>query len=84
MFAFAVQLTLNLLWSVCFFGLKSPGLAMIELLFLEATIIWTLVLFWKIHRGAGVLILPYAMWVAFAGILNANIWWLNRMNGVSG
>jgi tryptophan-rich sensory protein len=84
MIAFAIQLGLNLLWSVCFFGLQSPGLAVIELLILEAAIIWTLVLFGKIHYGAAVLFVPYAMWVAFAGVLNANIWWLNRMNGFSG
>ncbi len=82
--AFAIQLGLNLLWSICFFGLQSPGLAMIELLFLEAAIIWTLVLFWRIHRGAAILFVPYAMWVAFAGVLNGHIWWLNRINGVGG
>lgn len=75
---FAAQLALNLLWSVCFFGLKSPGLAMAELLLLEASVIATLICFWRINFWPGLLFVPYAMWVAFAGLLNFMFWWLNR------
>lgn len=75
---YVVQLVLNLLWSVCFFGLRMPGLAAIELLLLETAIIFTLIYFWRMDRLAGVLLIPYALWVAFAGVLNVSIWWLNR------
>ena len=75
--AFAVQLGLNLLWSVLFFGLQRPDLALMEILVLLAMIITTTVLFWHEDKIAGWLFVPYAAWVAFATILNASIWWLN-------
>lgn len=74
---FFIQLTLNALWSVLFFGLKNPLLALIEIILLWLMIYETYMKFNKIDKTAGYLFVPYLLWVSFAMILNANIWWLN-------
>ncbi len=74
---FALQLVLNALWSWLFFGLHRPDLALIDIVLLEATILWLVVLFWPITSAAGALLLPYLAWVAFATALNGAIWQLN-------
>jgi tryptophan-rich sensory protein len=74
---FGVQLVLNALWSVLFFGLRSPGVALVEIVVLWAAILATLLLFRRISRLAGWLLTPYLAWVAFAGLLNFEIWRLN-------
>ncbi len=76
--AFAVQLALNGLWSILFFGLQSPGLALLEIVVLWLAIAATSVLFWRVATVAGALMVPYLLWVSFATVLNASIWWLNR------
>jgi translocator protein len=75
--AFAIQLLLNCAWSWLFFGLHNPCLAFLELLFLWAAIIITIVMFWRKSVPAGILLLPYLLWVTFAGILNFTIWQIN-------
>jgi tryptophan-rich sensory protein len=74
---FAVQLVLNALWSFLFFGLQSPLAGMIEILFLLGFIILTAALFFKISNAAGILLIPYILWVSFATILNVAIYSLN-------
>jgi tryptophan-rich sensory protein len=74
---FSAQLVLNALWSWLFFGLQRPDLALIDIVLLEATILWMVVLFWPISWLAGALLLPYLVWVAFATALNGAIWQLN-------
>lgn len=78
LFFFAVQLGLNGFWSLLFFGLKNPLLALIEIVLLWLMIYETYVKFKKIDNVAGWLFVPYLAWVSFATILNASIWWLNR------
>ncbi|MCO6147183.1 TspO/MBR family protein [Flavobacterium sp. NRK1] len=75
---FAIQLALNALWSFIFFGLHNPMLALIEIILLWLMIYETFVLFNKVHKIAGYLFIPYILWVTFALVLNASIWWLNR------
>jgi tryptophan-rich sensory protein len=75
---FAVQLILNALWSVIFFGWRRPGLALLEILFLWTAIFATMLSFWRISQIAAWLMWPYLMWVTFAGFLNLSIWKLNR------
>jgi len=75
---FLIQLALNAIWSYLFFGLKNPMLALIEIALLFLMIYETYLKFIKINKIAGYLLIPYMAWVAFAGILNASIWWLNR------
>jgi len=74
---FAIQLVLNILWSVIFFGLKSPGIAFIEILMLWFAILYTIVNFYRISKPAAYLLIPYILWVSFASILNFFVWWLN-------
>jgi tryptophan-rich sensory protein len=74
---FAVQLVLNVLWSIIFFGLHSPGGALIEIVFLWLAILATIIVFAKISKPAAWLLLPYILWVSFASYLNYAIWALN-------
>lgn len=87
---FGIQLVLNTLWSVIFFGLYSPGGALVEIIFLWLAILATIIAFAKISppsssiwttagRGklAAWLLVPYILWVSFAGYLNYSIWQLN-------
>jgi len=77
---FAVQLGLNTVWSVLFFGLRSPLAALIELAALWIAIVMTIRSFAKVSRPAALLLAPYLAWTTFAAALNASIWWLNRDN----
>jgi tryptophan-rich sensory protein len=74
---FVVQLVLNVLWSVIFFGWRNPGLAFFELLVLWLAILFTKIYFYQVSRTAAYLLLPYILWVSFAGYLNFSIWRLN-------
>ncbi len=74
---YALQLLLNIGWSALFFGLRSPGLALIEIGFLWIAILITCAGFWKVSKPAGALMVPYLAWVSFAVILNAELWRLN-------
>jgi translocator protein len=72
-----LQLGLNLLWSVIFFGLRAPGLALLEIMVLGVAVALTVLAFRSVSRPAALLMLPYLAWVGFAAVLNAAIWWLN-------
>jgi len=74
---FALQLALNVLWSVLFFGLRLPGVAFAEIILLWLAIGVTARVFGRISTSAGLLFLPYFAWVGFAAILNFAIWRLN-------
>lgn len=74
---FGAQLVLNVLWSCLFFGLQSPGLALVDVFLLWAAIAATMLAFWRQSAIAGILFAPYLAWVAFAGVLNFTIWRLN-------
>lgn len=75
---FWAQLALNVLWSFLFFGLRSPALALAEILVLWAAILLTLRAFWHVRPLAGALLVPYLAWVSYATALTAAITWLNR------
>jgi len=75
---FLAQLTLNTLWSILFFGLRSPLAGLVDIVVLWLGIIATIVLFFRVSVPAGVLLLPYIAWVSFAAVLNAAILRLNR------
>lgn len=75
---FGLQLALNGLWSYFFFGLQRPGLALMDILALWLALLATLIAFRRSVPPAGVLLLPYLLWVTFAVYLNAGFWWLNR------
>lgn len=75
---FAIQFALNMLWSYLFFGLKNPMIALIEIVLLWLMIYETWFVFRKIDKIAGMLMIPYLLWVTYATALNGAIWWLNR------
>lgn len=72
-----VQLFFNFLWSIVFFRWQMRGLAYIVILILAALILLTIDKFYKIDKTAGILMVPYLLWVVFASILNLSIWLLN-------
>ena len=74
---FAVQLAFNAAWSWLFFGLHSPGAALIDIVLLWIAIAATTIAFWRRSVVAGLLFLPYLAWVSFAATLNFAIWRLN-------
>jgi len=74
---YGIQLILNALWSIIFFGMHNPGLALLEIVILWLFILITLIKFYKINKTAGLLFIPYLAWVSFASILNYAIWMLN-------
>lgn len=74
---YGVQLLLNLLWSPLFFGLGWRGLALVDILILDVAVAVTIAAFWKAHRAAAVLLLPYLGWILFATALNYAVWSLN-------
>jgi benzodiazapine receptor len=74
---FLVQLVLNALWSVVFFGLHSPFWGMVVILALWVAILLTIIKFFRLSVAAGSLMLPYILWVSFASALNIAVWVLN-------
>ena len=75
---FVLQLVLNGLWTPIFFGLHMMALALAEIILLWATILMTILAFWRVSKTAAYLLLPYILWVSFAIALNAALWFLNR------
>jgi benzodiazapine receptor len=75
---YIIQLTLNFLWTIIFFRFQLFGLAFLELLLLLIFILLTTFEFFKVDKISGILMLPYILWVTFAGILNFSIWLLNE------
>ena len=76
---FALQLVLNALWSILFFGLHQPGWALVEIILLWGSIVITMVLFCRHSWLSALLLLPYLLWVTFASALNFALWSLNRI-----
>ena len=74
----ALHLISNISWTSLFFGLKSPGLALIDILFLDISLFFIVWFFWQIHRTASILLWPYLGWVLFATYLNASFYVLNK------
>lgn len=74
---YMIQITLNTLWSILFFGLRNPQLALIEILILLVLIIYNIRLFYSINKTAAYLLVPYFLWGVFATILNTAIVYLN-------
>lgn len=73
------QLAANALWMPLFFGLRSPGSALAELLVLLAVLGLTIRSFLRVQRLAAGLMVPYLVWTLYAFYLNAGFWWLNRI-----
>jgi tryptophan-rich sensory protein len=74
---FVTQLLLNAIWSWLFFAWAQGMLAFIDILLLWILIGATLVSFWRVRPMAGILFIPYFLWVSFAAVLNLAVWLLN-------
>jgi tryptophan-rich sensory protein len=74
---FFVQLILNALWSIVFFGLEQPLAAFVLIVVLWVCILITIIKFYKISKIAGILLIPYILWTSFASVLNFFIYSLN-------
>lgn len=74
---FAAQLVANVLWSWFFFAWRSGALAAVDVVALLVLVAATLVVFWRIRRAAGLLLVPYLAWVAFATALTFAVWQRN-------
>lgn len=75
---YAAQLIVNFFWPILFFNLQQYLLALFWLILLWVLILKTLLSFYKISKPAGYLLLPYLLWVTFAGYLNLGVFLLNR------
>jgi tryptophan-rich sensory protein len=74
---FFIQFVLNVLWSFIFFGKQNIGAAFVEIIFLWLAILASIVAFHRISRTAAWILVPYIIWVSFAGYLNYFIWQMN-------
>lgn len=74
---FLVQLALNAVWTWIFFAMQNGTLAFAEILVLWAFILATLIAFWRVRPLAGILLIPYLLWVAYAGALTLSLWHRN-------
>ena len=72
------QIAFNYLWPLVFFTMQRPDLALPVLLAMLASILAFIFVAWDRDRPSALMFIPYAIWVSFAGLLNAAIWWLNR------
>ncbi len=74
---FVVQLAANAVWTWLFFAWRQGGLALAELIVLWIMIAITIAMFYRLQRVAAALLVPYLLWVTFAGVLNFTLWRLN-------
>ena len=74
---FLLQLALNSLWSIVFFGSRSIVGGLVVIVFLWLAILWTIKRFFTISKPAAALLIPYIVWVSFACILNVAFAMLN-------
>lgn len=74
---FAIQLLVNVLWSMAFFGLRWPMGGLVTIAVLWVLIVLTILKFWPISREAALFLMPYLLWVSFAAFLNYSFWRLN-------
>ena len=78
LFLYMIQLTLNFWWCVLFFGFRLYFFSFIWLLLLLLTVFIMTVLFYRVNKLAGILQIPYILWLTFAAYLTFGIWFLNR------
>ena len=73
-----LHLIFNLSWTGIFFGLKAPGLALIDIILLDISLVFMIRYFWQGDVVSSILLWPYLIWVLFATYLNASFYILNR------
>jgi tryptophan-rich sensory protein len=74
---FWFQLVLNFLWTLVFFNAQAYGIASFWILALSTAVAWMIFRFWKLDRLAGILQVPYLIWLILATYLTFGVWYLN-------
>ena len=74
---FVIQIACNTLWSIAFFGMRSPGLGLVVIVFLWSSIVANMIAFRRLDRLSSWAFPPYLAWVSFAGALNLAIYMMN-------
>jgi translocator protein len=74
---FVVQLAANAVWTWIFFAWQQGAAAFVEILFLWCLIVATITSFWRLRVLAGLMLVPYLVWVSFAAVLTFSTWKLN-------
>jgi tryptophan-rich sensory protein len=82
--AFALNGMLNIAWSAIFFKLRRPDWALAENVLLWTSVLLMVLLYYSIIPSAGWLMMPYLVWVAFAGVLNYAVVRINGTSSVQG
>ena len=77
LYHFGFQLLLNAAWSIFFFGLQNPLIALLDIIALFILLLFTIKWFKVVNKTAAYLLIPYILWVAYATVLNYGIWQLN-------
>jgi len=77
LYHFGFQLLLNAAWSIFFFGMRDPLIALVDIIALFILLLFTIKRFKVINTLSAYLLIPYLIWVAFATALNFSIWQLN-------
>ena len=75
---YCIQLILNWLYTPILFGLQALGYGLVEIIILWIFIVATAILFYRVDKIAGFIIIPYITWVTFATVLNYTLWDLNK------
>ena len=73
----ALQITLNTIWTPVFFGANALGIALIYIVVLWAAILALIIVSWRVDRISSLILIPYLLWVSFATLLNYSFWQLN-------
>ena len=76
-FLFVAQMLTNFAWTPIFFGLKNIGLALAIIILLDILVLWNIIVFYKNSKPAGLILIPYFIWIIFATYLNFGFFVLN-------
>ena len=74
---FFLQFLVNFSWSPIFFGLQNIGLALAVVVLLDILVLWNIIIFYKNSKPAGIILIPYFLWILFATYLNFKFFVLN-------
>lgn len=77
-FFYSAQLGINFLWNILFFGLEKRFFSFLWIIFLLIVLIKCFKEFNKINKTASLLLIPYIIWIIYAGYLNFGFWFLNK------
>ena len=81
--AYLVQFTMNGIWPMLFFIAKKPTLALIQIIILDASVLFCVKLFYFLDEISGYLIIPHMIWTFWWTILLYSIWLLNHNNSLT-